>query len=96
MYIPNISVIDLLSCLPINVMHISKRSLHTCVSVAYAAANQFACVNPIKDIECGSEIHYTQRRKSTQNHESRVCFIGSNPGIYTLTRFFITQILKCK
>lgn len=71
-YLPNLYVIYLFTCLLINVIQVSTLSLHTSVSVVYAAANQFACVSLFKDTERGFEIHCTQRRKCPPNHESRI------------------------
>jgi len=71
-YLLNLSVIYIFTCLPIHVTQVSTLSLRTSVSVVYAAANQFACVSLFKDTECRSEIHCTQRRKCPPDHESRI------------------------
>ena len=60
-------------------MQVSKFSLHTSVSVFYAAANQFACVSLFKDSECRSEIHCTERRKCPPDPESRISCMFRQP-----------------
>jgi len=44
-----------------------------------------------------ADLKFTARRgvsaRQITNHESRVCFIGLNPAIYTWTRLYFTQIL---